>query len=375
MIIRTITCHDVYNYGASLQAFALQEYLKMLGHDVKVINYQPNYLSKKYNPWYISPSSPRAFSYARKSILFHILYTIYRIPKFLYSWGRIKQFKEFNDKYLDCTSIYKSYSELKNNPPFANIYIAGSDQIWNSYLPNGRDAAFYLAFGSEKIKRISYAASLGISYVDKNSLPNIKQWLKNFSAISVREFSAVGLLNNLGYYSTQVVDPVFLLSANQWKSIFTNHKKYDKYKNYILVYDLHYDYPDLVDFAKYCASEYKSKIVSINNSRRCPYADINIRKLDPFGFLSLVYNAKHVISNSFHATAFSILFHKPFSVFYHHNNISRLKDLLEQLDLLERLNPTKDYSDINWERTDNILNFLISNSKDFLKRETLTINE
>lgn len=375
MIVRTITCHDVYNYGASLQAFALQEYLKMLGHDVKIINYQPDYLSKKYNPWYISPSSPRAFSYAKKSILFHVLYTIYRIPKFFYSWGRVKPFKEFNDKYLECTNIYKSYSELRENPPCADIYIAGSDQIWNSYLPNGRDAAFYLAFGSEKIKRISYAASIGINYVDKNSLPNIKLWLKSFSAISVRELSAVALLNNLGYYSIQVVDPVFLITANQWKSFFINQKKYDKYKNYILVYDLHCDYPDLADFAKYYASEYKCKIVSINNYRRCPYADINISRLGPFGFLSLIYNAKHVISNSFHATAFSILFHKPFSVFYHHNNISRLQDLLKQLDLLERLNPPKCNFDINWGKTDDILNSLILNSKDFIERESLSTNK
>lgn len=242
-------------------------------------------------------------------------------------------------------------------------------------MPNGRDAAFYLAFGSEKIKRISYAASIGINYVDKNSLPNIKLWLKSFSAISVRELSAVALLNNLGYYSIQVVDPVFLITANQWKSFFINQKKYDKYKNYILVYDLHCDYPDLADFAKYYASEYKCKIVSINNYRRCPYADINISRLGPFGFLSLIYNAKHVISNSFHATAFSILFHKPFSVFYHHNNISRLQDLLKQLDLLERLNPPKCNFDINWGKTDDILNSLILNSKDFIERESLSTNK
>ena len=151
MKIRTITCHDVYNVGASLQAYALQTYLKSLGHDVKIIDYKPDYLSKHYrldvvgNPKYDKP-------FVREA------YLLAKLPERLHALPRKKTFDSFTAKHLDLTRRYTSNEELQADPPEADVFFAGSDQIWNPLFPNGKDPAFYLDFALHGI-RASYAAS------------------------------------------------------------------------------------------------------------------------------------------------------------------------------------------------------------------------
>ena len=365
MIIKTITCHDVYNYGASLQAYALQTFLTKQGHDVEIIDYMPDYLNRTYNFWYISEKS-RFYNISQRNPLIHLLYSIWNIPRTYATCGRIFPFKKFKSSYLKCTHKYRTYLELKQNPPKADIYIAGSDQIWNSLLPNGKDPAFFLNLGEKNTKRISYAASFGIPSISKNLKKQTQLYLSCFNKISVREYTGTKILQELGYNSTVVVDPVFLLKSNEWKDLITTTKRIIK-EDYILVYDIFQDNEQLTAATKELSAKYNLKIVSINDNKKSSYAHVNISNGGPIEFLNLLYNASFVISCSFHATAFSVIFNKPFWVFYRKSNISRMMDFLKIINLEQCLNPQSfEPNEINWNKVNAQLKEHISKSIEFL---------
>ena len=147
MIIKTITCHDVYNLGASLQAYALQTYLQKQGHEVEIIDYKPDYLSGHFKLWGVyNPVYDKPF--------IRLLYLLAKLPGRLMALRRKKAFDVFTKNYLHLTRRYHSNDELKKDPPIADAYIAGSDQIWNTVFKNGRDPAFYL------IKRLQKSIDL-----------------------------------------------------------------------------------------------------------------------------------------------------------------------------------------------------------------------
>ena len=224
MKIKTITCHDVYNLGASLQAFALQNYLESDGHDVEVIDYKPCYLSNHYKLWGVGNER------FHKPILWQ-LYNLAKFPGRVSALPRKKVFDEFTKKYLRLTKRYNSFEELRANPPEADVYVAGSDQIWNTTFNNGIDPAFYLNFG--KAKKISYAASFATEKLRKGTESFVKEMLDNFNGISVREESGINIIKSTGHNGIVVVDPVFLLSQDQWESVSNN---IGEGKDYILVY-------------------------------------------------------------------------------------------------------------------------------------------
>lgn len=339
MNIKTITCHNVYNYGATLQAYALQTYLESIGHQVEIIDYYPKYRNKR-NFWKI-PNNSKVGKYSQKYFLFHLLYAIHRAIKYLRdtNFDRIKKFDEFDRKYLHITSTkYTSYQQLKDNPPIADCYIAGSDQIWNPNGDTGKDPAFFLNFGDATIKRISYSASFGISEIEESFKPQLKKNLSVFDAISVREKTGLDILRTIGYVNAiQVCDPVFLLSKEDWLNIASPSLVEG---DYILVYDFFQDDKCIREMAINLSKERKCKIVSVNDGGKCKYADINISDASPNDFLSLIYNADVVVSNSFHATAFSLMLETDFYTYpvVRNKNQSRMIDLLDSFDLLDRFN-------------------------------------
>lgn len=159
MKIATITCHNVYNYGASLQAYALQRYLSQEGHDVEIIDYKPYYLNSRYN-WRHIPAESRLYPY-KDYVGTQCIYFLLKNRKIYKTIGRKRKFDDFRQKFLTLTdNTYTSAEELRATPPQADLYIAGSDQIWNTACENGKDAAFYLDFGSDDTRRISYAPVL-----------------------------------------------------------------------------------------------------------------------------------------------------------------------------------------------------------------------
>lgn len=352
MKIKTITCHKVYNVGASLQAYALVRYLSDLGHEVEIIDYRPEYLNRHYRLDVVNnPQFDRPF--------IRQLYLIAKLPRRLKERmsQRKRRFDEFEKLYLPLTeACYCSNEALKKNPPLADAYLAGSDQIWNTIFQNGKDPAFYLDFAPKECVKASYAASFATEDVLEEWKEPIKSWLRKLDYISVRENSGVNIVKNLGIHSVkQVVDPVFLLDRSVWEELFVRNKEIEPY---LLIYD--FDRNEKINqFARKIAQERNLKIYSLFKN---PITDYCYTQTGPLEFLKLIREAEYVISNSFHATAFAIIFEKPFAVFERkEQNNMRLKDILQLLDL-NNINSDIDYYNINL-----ILEEKIKESKEYLK--------
>ena len=321
MKIKTLTTYNVYNYGASLQAYALATYLTRQGHDVEIIDYQPPYLTRKYDYRWVNPESPMSRHALTRAA--------YRALKFLQrqtTLGRKRAFDRFTRDCLPTTARhYRSFDELAAAPPEADLYLAGSDQIWNVFYEAGRDPAFYLDF-VRKGQRASYAASF--SYLDLSAadMERIGRSLRRFAAVSVRERQGLNLLSRMGIEGTWVLDPVFLLPATEWEGLAPTPAPGERY---LLVYDFERN-PDLKSFARSYARRNGLKIYSINDTYPLPWADHNFSSAGPREFVALIRHGSAFVSNSFHGTAFSILFHKPVFVFprHRHKVNSRMESLL-----------------------------------------------
>lgn len=326
MKIKTITCHDVYNHGASLQAYALQTYLESLGHDVEIINYKPPYLSGHYNLWAVNnPVYDKPF--------IKQAYLLAKLPGRIRSLKRKRAFDQFTRRYLKLTRRYCSYEELEANVPKADIYIAGSDQIWNTLFQNGRDKAFYLAFAPKDKLKISYAASFSTSDVQDEYRPFVRQMLKNLDRVSIREKSSLPLLATLGRPDgIAVCDPVFLLSKEDWRRLLPHNTINEKY---LLVYDTEYS-ESLKSVALEIARQKQLRIYNVS-AFRFGYAEKNFPYAGPLDFLYLIDGASYVVSNSFHATTFSLIFEKDFCTINRKENINeRMQSLLESYEILNR---------------------------------------
>lgn len=328
MKICTITCHDVYNHGASLQAYALMTYLKNRGNEVEIINYKPDYLSRHYKLFTID--NPKW----EKNIFTKSIYLALKIPCKIPGLKRKKSFDEFREKYLIITkNKYESNEELKKNLPKADAFLCGSDQIWNSLHQNGRDLAFYLDFVPENKIKASYAASFATETIDDKYKEMVKKSISKLDGVGIREESGVNIVKKLGIDNAiNVVDPVFLLDKKQWNNI--GEEKFEE--KYILVYD--FDNNPLVEKLARDISKAKGcKIYTISHYK-AGYEDKSFRYSGPETFVSLVRDAEFVISNSFHAVVFSLIYEKQIAIVNRTEAINtRMRDLLEGLGIKDRL--------------------------------------
>lgn len=369
MNIKTITCHHVYNYGATLQAYALQEYLESLGHNVEIIDYRlPTHI--RYELFTPYPQG-RIYNIIKAIPLLKYILCPLKNRKMLLTWGRKNSFDNFDKKFLHISAkTYYNILEIQADPPLADVYIAGSDQIWNTAALNGKDPGYYLDFGDKNTKRISYAASFGVSKINADYEGFVKKKLLKFDSISVREKSGLEILNKLNIKGTVVVDPVFLLSKQQW---IEKLRLKEKRENYIFLYDFLHDDANIKDFALSLSKETGFSILSVNDFSSTSYADKQINNAGPIEFLQYLLNAKFVVSNSFHATAFSLIFQKEFATFplVSQRNSSRMSDLLSTLNLTYRLLPQKIdvlKKNIDWQNINNKMSTLILSSKHFFNK-------
>jgi len=361
MKIKTITCHKVYNYGASLQEYALLKYLNNNGHTAETINYTPSYLSNHFNLAAIS--NPKY----NTNWLVKFLYVIAKLPQRLPLLKRKKAFDIFEQKYISSTQVkYLTNEDLKKNLPDADAYICGSDQIWNSFFQNGKDPAFYLDFVPEDKLKISYAASFAIDEIEDGLKNFVKEKVSRINYVSVRENSGVKILNKLGLKNIEeVLDPVFLLNAQHWIDNFVTPIK----ENYIFVYDCDAN-EQIKNIVKETSKRYHLKIYTVNQNIK--YAHKNYYQKGPKTFLSLIYGASFVVSNSFHAVAFSLIFNKLFFVVDRNENINtRMRDImnmvgLSNLHLGKDEYKTFDKVQIDYKKVNEILKSKIKESNSFL---------
>jgi Polysaccharide pyruvyl transferase len=360
--ILTITCHNVYNHGASLQQFALLDYLSGLGHDAKTINYKPYYFANHFN--YFAISNPRF----EKNIFLKWAYIALKFPSRFADRKRKINFDSFeSNNFKILPKKYFTNEDLKNDLPFADSYICGSDQIWNSYFENGKDPAFYLDFVPDNFNKTSYAASFAIDTIDENLKPFVKQNVERINHVSVRETSGKKILEDLGITNTtQVLDPVFLIDAATWRKRFVKKQTDEKF---VFIYDFESN-PFIEKIAKDIAKNNNYKIYTVNKNIK--YADKNYYLEGPEMFLSLMDGAQFVITNSFHSVAFSLIFNKQFIVVNRSEAINtRMRDLLALFNLSQVLVSSNFDSStietINFEEANTLKKIAIDKSKAFLE--------
>lgn len=337
MKICTITCHDVYNYGASLQAYALMRKLEESGHQVEIIDYKPDYLSRHYR--LMAADSPRVGN----SKLRVALYVILKLPGRLLARRRKRAFDRFREKHLQLTSTrYSSYDDLRRNPPQADCFFAGSDQIWNTSRENGRDPAFYLMFAPQGAIKASYAASIATATIAEDARALVQGGVSSLDHVSVRESTAVQLLGELGIDDAEhVLDPVFLIPKESWHALAPNRHDDD----YVLVYDF-----EVSEEVKRVATDYAAahglKIYSVG-AGKCDYANDRFPHAGPTEFIALIRDAKFVVTNSYHAIVFCLIFGVNIYVSGRSEGInSRMEDLLAQFGLtMQSFIPVADMSE------------------------------
>lgn len=319
MKICTITCQNADNHGARLQCFALVQYLKKQGHEVEVIDYQPDFMR-----------GPKLLYWPGLDIK-EWAKLVLRFPSRWRDVKRHKVFDEFSKKYIPLTRIYKDIEELRKYPPQADVYLAGSDQIWNTSFRNGTDPAYYLDFGPSMVRRESFAASFAITEIDEDKKAWVKENLKRFDKITVREQSALLMLNELGFQGSLQEDPAFMLSAQEWNDVLSLDTQCPTlgHEKYLLVYDF-YLCQEIKTIALYLAKEFGLKIYAVCHER-LHYADKNFVFAGPEIFVALIKNASYVVSNSFHGTVFAMIFKIPFKVVNRPDGLNaRMIDLLER---------------------------------------------
>lgn len=323
-MIYTITCSNAYNYGAVLQTYALQKYLERLGHNVKVINYTPPYLRE------ISPKY-------KKNILAQIIRKILYTPDYYKSSIVFNSFKE---QYIHQTSACTNLSDVQKLPK-PDLYIAGSDQIWNPYMNNGLDETYYINI--PHINKISYAASIGCNILEDSYNSFLKKMLLNFKFIYVREKQSAAYLQKLGINADYTLDPVYLLTSDQWNTLCDYNPK----EKYIIVYALHH-IQNIYNYAKNLADSLgvKMYVISVEIKEIRRGGDKFFWNPTVQQFLSLIRNAEAVVSNSFHGISFGLIFNRPVHIFDTEDNDIRISNIIDLFSLKDRLCNIKDINNV-----------------------------
>lgn len=327
--VELITLQNVPNYGSVLQCYATESIIKKLNYDVETINYLPKRMTKIGMLSAIKNKSDKL----EKFILLRTLARIIIFPSYL---KRFKIFKKFRKKYLNQTSkIYRRYSDFNLKTLDAEIYCTGSDQVWNTNWNGNIDRALYLEFVSKTAKCISYAASFGKTEFNDEECKQIRKLLKKYSHISVREKSGINVAKMMGRSdAVNVLDPTLLLNGDEWRKISSNKYRDEKY---ILTYNLNRN--EKID--KYAIelskkTGYKVKYLTYQLHDFYKKGDMICNPIVE-DFLALIDNAEVVITDSFHATAFSINFNTNFNIVYPEKFSTRLQSILEIVGLEDRI--------------------------------------
>lgn len=333
-----------YNYGGILQAYALYSKLSSLGYDCEELNYDRNVTGKikkiiyrGYRLWEII----REPIYYKKS----------KQRAAMQNCARKRYISEYNDELRKVFEVFMT-SEFKTTKVFHpddfnkihgyDYYIAGGDQVWN---PDWTDKNFFF-YKLRDGKKIGYSCSAGKNKFTSSDRRKIVKYAKKMDAITVREnnFSKMLLDNNIS--NRVIADPVFLLNESEWND-FSNDK-YDLPEHYLFAYLLGDDVQRREAIKKF-AKLNNLKIVSIPHVFRYyieedeQFADIKIRDAGPKEFVALIRNADFVVTDSFHGTAFSIIFEKQFLNFSRfkaddkRSLNARLKNINEEYGLMERM--------------------------------------
>lgn len=364
MRIGILTFHCAHNYGAVLQCYALQETLKNMGHEVEVINYRPEYLLTPFRRFNIKRyKSNNPFKIVKKTL-----------REVLVARMRIKRYSAFHN-FIQTMLNLSAKVQGRDIPSTYDIYIMGSDQIWNPKITKGFDPVYFgnFQFAKANKKYVAYAASMEACALAPEAIDFYRKSLCNFDSVSVREKQLAGLLQPLSEKPIEtVLDPTLLAKAEIWHKIAKRPKYNGKY---VLVYQVGRN-GNTLKIANSIAQEIGAVVIEITAEI---FASFNRRKLQcesPEEFLGWIKHASFVVTTSFHGTAFSIIFNRPFyCIELKKNGNTRCRSLLSSIGLENRLISILDmprFSDQNYSYAYSCISKLQAQSLSFLTKAIST---
>jgi hypothetical protein len=348
MNIGILTFYYCHNYGAMLQAYALNNFLVKHGHDVFFINYKIPLLCNRYK---IFPPH----EYKKLKFLSKIKFFLNTLLNLKVKQRKRCRFVQFQNQCFKEISL----DDINN----VDIVIVGSDQIWNPTITGGYDPIYYGQLTSKGIPHVSYAASCPAEYI----IGEIGSYFRNFKAIGVRENKTYNKIEELGYHPYLNIDPSLLLCESDYLPIMRTYLGISG--KYIMIYNIS-GQNQLFTIATQLRQHNSWSIVG-NFKSELHHVDIVYNDAGPQEFLSLIKNAECIVVSSFHGVAFSVIFHKSF-VYYPFNNEKddRVFTLLHLLNLEKCIyHDGIDFSSIknvDWNCVDQILDKLRKESINYL---------
>ena len=367
-----ITLMDVPNFGSMLQAYATGILIEREGYDVEFIDYY----RINHSAW----SKFKIFIFD-KSLGNIVKRFIYGCATLLFYSLLMKRLRSSVKNRFKFTRYYRTIEALEKNPPKADLFMTGSDQVWNSVHNKSIDKALFLSFVQGK--KVAFSASVGLESFPDNELAETKSLLDTYDKISVRERHTKDYFRKLGYKDTeQVLDPTLMLTADEWRDIIGLKSRNADEQHYLLVYSVERFNNDFIfSQAKKIAADLGLKTYAISATFPVKAKRYGIDKVFALGtikqFLTLIANADYVIASSFHGTAFSINFNKPFITILSEQFNIRMKSLIEMIDVSDRILTTQDFSvkelsPIDYVNINKVLNSEREKSYRIL-RETLNV--
>lgn len=369
MKIAIITITDGQNYGNRLQNYAMQQILKRTGADVYTLQRRTS-------------RDIKGMDRIRANIKHSIKMLLGKSSD---KWRRVrkKRFQEFNDKYI----CFSNEILEKNQAPDGlkekyDYFICGSDQVWNAHFDIiQEDLKNYLAFFADSGQKLAYAASFGTNDIAAGYEQTFSKYLTDFKAIGVRENSGVNLVREIcsRQDAEVVLDPTMMLEEQEWKKI-SRKPKHIQNEKFIVTYFLGGRDGNVGTYIKSVEEKYQccshNLDIEFKMDREISNPDDYI--VTPDEFIWMIEHAECVLTDSFHATIFAILFHKPFCVFERNsseinNNMgSRMETLLEKFDLLEYSGNLENMNiypgEYDKKKVENVLHVERDKSMNFLKR-------
>ena len=333
-----LACVTYHNYGSLLQTYALQTVVSNLGFRPEIIAYTEPKLQKikrLVNKEYAVTRLKMFSKGLRMKLKGEAFYNNLKI--------RSCSFDDFINRHLVLGKKYTKLDEIKKDSTKWDLVLLGSDQVWHPI--NYEMHFFTLEILSSNVQKIAYAPSFGVSQIPNKYVTKYRKFLDGFTYLSCRENTGVNIIKDItGREAAHVCDPTLLMTSDEWRSV---SKTYTIIEGpYLFVY-LMGNNDNHRDFAKQYAKKHNLKIVALTHIDEYVKSDDNYADYTPFNvgpldFLGLIDNATAIFTDSFHASVFSLLFHKNFYTFNRFESCigtsttSRIDSLLTMAGVNER---------------------------------------
>lgn len=315
------------NYGALFQSCALAAFLRKIG----------------YEAYHVTIQNRETASKSTKTKIKLCIKKIMLLPKKRLIDERKAKLRRFAQE-TQTQLVYDNIQALYADPPYADVYLSGSDQVWN---PVRIHEDFFLCYAPEGAKRIAYAASMGHEKIPTENEQRFAQYIARYDHLSVREDSMVPIIKR--YTEKDIshnIDPVFLKTREEWSALETPYKRL-RFDKYILVYAIEW------------SEAYNRRLIQLKKDTGLPVVSVcigNIKKIgadqiiynaSPGEFLYLLGKAAFVVATSFHGTAMSIVYNKTFLCFAGNDKPTRIESLLRHFGITSDDTLAPDYAAIN----------------------------